>query len=826
MKSKPQILPQLIEEPTGSGSRIVQAGIKLAREIRRGPGRAGRPAGAETTPDQDCAQLQGEKAAPRESSETLRRLLDKAPVGYQSLDDQGRLVDVSETWLKIMGYSRNEVIGRWFGDFLPPESGPHLRQRLLDLQESGAMGSVQLPMRRKDGARLLIEYEHCLEETVPGHLWRVHCLLRDLTERQRAEEALRQSEARYRAMFEHLKSGVAVYEAKDQGADFIIRDFNAAAEGMEKVQRQNVIGRSLLEVFPGVKEFGLLDVLRRVWKTGRPEHHPAAIYQDDKRTGWRENFVYQLPSGEVVAIYEDVTQRKRAEEDIIMAHAELNQIFHAAASGMWLLDTDFNILKANQTLANMLALDVETLRGRKCHEVFPGPHCHQPGCPLRRLLAGEKKIEIEEEKLNGHGAKTNCLVTAVIQQSPGGEILGVIQDFKDVTDFRRLEKQLIQAQKMEAIGTLAGGIAHDFNNILGAIMGYTELACHELAESHPTQLKLDQVLKACERAKNLVLQILSFSRQTEQERRPVRLGPIIHEALDLLRASLPKTIEIRENFETFPDLALADQTQIHQVLMNLCANAAHAMRQGGGRLGVSLKKVHLNDQLAAEYLDLSPGIYSRLTVSDTGHGMDRQTMERIFEPFFTTKPPGEGTGMGLSVIHGIVKSHGGTITVYSQPGQGSTFNVYLPLMEPEIKEQPLAHVSPIPTGSERVLLVDDEESLVELGRQMLERLGYRVTGCTSSSQALELFQARPDEFDVVITDQAMPLVAGDEMARRMMTLRPDLPVIICTGFSDQVSTAQAEARGVRAVILKPMMVQEIAEIIRTVLDGGRPAPAD
>jgi len=826
MESKPQICSHLIEEPVRPDPRTVQAGMRLAREIWRGPGRSGRPAGAETPPGHDSALSQEEEEDRGESSEALRRLLDKAPVGYQSLDDQGRLVDVSDTWLKIMGYSRDEVLGRWFGDFLTLESRSRLRQHLHELEESGALGSVQLPMVRKDGAPLLIEYEHCLEEAVPGRLWRVHCLLRDLTERQRAEEALRQSEARYRAMFEHLKSGVVVYEAKDEGDDFIIRDFNAAAEGMEKVPRQKVIGRRLLEAFPGAEDFGLLDLLRRVWKTGQPEDHPAAFYQDDKRAGWRENFVYKLPSGEVVAIYDDVTQRKRAEEDITMAHAELNQIFHAAASGMWLLDKEFNILKANQTLASMLGLDVEAMTGRKCHEVFPGPRCHQPDCPVRRLLAGENRVEIEEEKLNRRGAKARCLVTAVTQKGPAGEILGVIEDFKDITEFRRLEKQLAQAQKMEAIGTLAGGIAHDFNNILGAIMGYTELASHELAEAHPTQVKLAQVLKACERAKNLVQQILSFSRQTEQERRPVQLGPIIHEALELLRASLPTTIEIRENVESGPDLILADPTQIHQVLMNLCANAAHAMREGGGRLEVSLKKVELDDQSTPEYLDLGPGTYSRLTVSDTGHGMDRQTMERIFEPFFTTKPPGEGTGMGLSVIHGIVKSHGGTITASSQPGQGATFKVYLPLMDDENEEQPLVHVPPIPTGSERVLLVDDEESLVELGRQMLERLGYQVTGCASSSEALELFQAKPEEFDVVITDQAMPQMTGGEMARRMLAIRPDLPVIVCTGFSDQVSTARAEAQGVRAVVLKPLLVQEIAEVIRAVLDGGQPAPVD
>ncbi len=381
----------------------------------------------------------------------------------------------------------------------------------------------------------------------------------------------------------------------------------------------------------------------------------------------------------------------------------------------------------------------------------------------------------------------------------------------------QLEGQLMHTQKLEAIGTLAGGIAHDFNNILGVIMGYTELALLDIPEGTSLQLKLDEVLKASNRAKEMVNQILTFSRQSKQERKPIQISLIVKEVLKMLRASLPTTIEIRQNFRTGLAPVLSDPTQIHQVLMNLCTNAAHAMRDKGGVLEVSLTDVDIDSDAAAQHPDITPGRYQRLTVSDTGHGMDRAVMKRIFDPFFTTKGPGEGTGMGLAVIHGIVKSHDGAITVHSELGKGTTFQVFFPTIESKVTAEP-EHFAPLLLGNERILFVDDEEALVGMGQQMLESLGYEIVARTSSIDALKVFRTQPDKFDLVITDMTMPNMTGAELAKKIMRIRSDIPIVLCTGFSEVISEEKAKAIGIREFVMKPIIRQKIAKIIRRVLD--------
>ncbi len=388
---------------------------------------------------------------------------------------------------------------------------------------------------------------------------------------------------------------------------------------------------------------------------------------------------------------------------------------------------------------------------------------------------------------------------------------------RDITQQKQLEAQLRQAHKMEAIGTLAGGIAHDFNNILAAILGYAELTCSEIPERTRARDNLHQVLKATYRARDLVKQILAFSRPAKQERKPIRLGPIVKESLKLLRASIPTTIDIRQSVSCQSDSVLADPTQINQVLINLCTNAAHAMEKKGGTLEVSLEAVDLHEDAVSRYQDLMPGNYVRLTVSDTGHGIEPKLMDRIFDPYFTTKGVGEGTGMGLAVVHGIVKDHGGTIAADSKPGKGATFDILLPNIESAVKPEPESSEA-IPKGNERILFVDDEQSLASLGKQMLESLGYEVVAKTSSLEALEVFRAQPDRFDLVVTDMTMPNMTGEKLAREFMKISPDIPVILCTGFSVRVTEQKAEAMGVAAILMKPILERDIAKTIRRVLN--------
>jgi CheY-like chemotaxis protein len=371
---------------------------------------------------------------------------------------------------------------------------------------------------------------------------------------------------------------------------------------------------------------------------------------------------------------------------------------------------------------------------------------------------------------------------------------------------------------MEAIGTLAGGIAHDFNNILSAIIGYAELSMMEIPEASEAKHNLEEVRNATRRARDLVKQILAFSHQTEQEKKPVQIKPIVKEAIKLLRASLPTTIEISQHVSPDAGIIVADPTQIHQLMMNLCTNAAHAMEEKGGTLAISLTNVDVDSATAALHIGLESRPYLKLTVSDTGHGMTSDVMERIFEPYFSTREKGEGTGMGLAVVHGIVKSHGGTITVDSNPGQGSTFNVYIPQIEKEESPEPEL-IEVIPPGRERILFVDDEDALVILGKKILEKLGYTVTTRTSSMEALELFRAQPDGFDFVITDMTMPNMTGDRLAKELLEIRNDIPILLCTGYSERISKEKANQIGICDFVMKPLEMGNLARTIRNVLDS-------
>jgi nitrogen-specific signal transduction histidine kinase len=381
-----------------------------------------------------------------------------------------------------------------------------------------------------------------------------------------------------------------------------------------------------------------------------------------------------------------------------------------------------------------------------------------------------------------------------------------------------LEARLQQAQKMEAIGTLAGGIAHDFNNILTAILGYTEIAISELPQGSGTRDSLEEVFKASLRAIDLVKQILVFSRKSEIQLFPIRIHLIIKEALKLLRASLPATIEMNQNIRASGKV-LADITHIHQIMMNLCTNASHAMSENGGVLSVSLTQVNLPDETSRP-INLPPGPYLKLTVSDTGCGMAPDVCSRIFEPYYTTKGIDKGTGLGLAVVHGIVESHGGLITVESTPGKGSRFHVYLPeIMDSGLDTETIQAVLPDAMGTERILFVDDEMTIVGMGKKMLEKLGYEVAGSTSGEEALKLFKAAPDQFDLVITDMTMPHMTGDQLSRKFIEIRPDIPIILCSGFSENMTEEAAKEIGIREFISKPMSRQVLSKTIRNVLDG-------
>lgn len=399
-----------------------------------------------------------------------------------------------------------------------------------------------------------------------------------------------------------------------------------------------------------------------------------------------------------------------------------------------------------------------------------------------------------------------------------GRIAGLVGSVFDITDRIKKDKQFIQAQKLQAISTLSSGIAHDFNNILSVMMGYTELARMKLSDDSQVHTDLDKAYAAGKKAVELVKQILTFSRPSDQTIQPVKVGPIIKEVLKFMQTSLPANIDIRHSILKEATI-LADPTQLRQVLMNLCTNSWHAMMAKGGVLEVTLDATTIEPESAYSQAGLSAGSFVKIQVKDTGPGIPQNIIERIFDPFFSTKDPGEGTGLGLSVVHGIIKNLGGAIQVTSNPDAGSVFEIIIPMAEERSETASIEREAALPHGSENILFVDDEELIVDLGKQLFEKLGYLVTGCTSSIEALKIFKNNPHKFDLVITDETMPKLTGKMLAAELNIIRPETPIILCSGLVSDIDKDDAAAKGIKAFILKPMLTKTISKIVREVLDG-------
>jgi PAS domain S-box-containing protein len=521
---------------------------------------------------------------------------------------------------------------------------------------------------------------------------------------------------------------------------------------------------------------------------------------------------------------EDITEARRAEAALRQSEEKYRTVVENANEAIFIAQ-DWVLKFCNPKTIEMLGFTQEELQNKPFAELIHPDDRAMVVDRHRRRLQGQRVEDAYAFKIISKDLRVKWIEIKPLLISWEGRpaTLNFMSDIKnrkrEEEERKKLEAQLLHSKKMEAMGTLAGGIAHDFNNILGAILGYTELSINELSEDSAVRANLEYVLSAANRAKDLVKQILAFSRKADQEKKPVYLGNIVKETIKLLRSTLPTTIEIRFKIADGLNPIMADPTRLHQVMMNLCTNAGHAMRENGGLLEITLEEIALEAD-AIKGKELEPGFYQRLTVSDTGHGMDAETQRRIFDPYFTTKKEGEGTGMGLSVAHGIIKSHKGEITVYSEPGKGTTFHVLLP--ETEIKAVPeTAPQAPIQRGNERILLVDDEWALVELGKQMLQRIGYTVEVKNSSMSALEAFRSNPSAFDLIITDQTMPGMTGIQLARQIKELRPEIPVILCTGFSEAVDEENFKSRGIDAFVMKPMVMRDISQVIRKVLAGER-----
>ena len=636
-------------------------------------------------------------------------------------------------------------------------------------------------------------------------------LITNILMRNKAEKALRAEKEFSESITETANAIIVTFDA-----DGAITSFNKFGEDLTGYKKKEIIGKNWINVFiPSTNKAEIQSVHESVTAQSDEEK----IYQNyillkdgEKRLINWNNSALINEKGETtgaIAIGIDITKRKNVEDDLRESEEKYRSMMDAMDDAAYICSPEYRIEYMNPAMVKRSSRDAT---GESCHNVIHGLDEKCSWCIHEKIMHGEI---IKTEIISPKDDKPYHISNSPVFHAD--DSVSMLSVFRDMSEMKKMESQVQQSQKMESIGTLAGGIAHDFNNILFPIVGHSEMLLLDVPEDSPFKDGLNQIYTGALRASELVKQILTFSRQENTDLKLMKIQPIIKEALKLIRSTIPTTIEIKQDIQTDCGAVKADPTQIHQIVMNLATNAYHAMEETGGKMNIKLKKVELGEPDLFNP-DIKPVTYARLSISDTGKGMNNELIEKIFDPFFTTKETGKGTGMGLSVVHGIVKNMDGTIKVYSRPDKGTKFHVYLPLAEEVKKKQTINVETSIQSGNEHILLVDDEKTIIEMEQNMLERLGYKVTSRSSSIEALEAFRAAPDKFDLIITDMAMPKMPGDKLSAELTKIRPNIPVLLCTGFSETMSEEKAVAMGIKGFLLKPIVMKNLSHTIREVLD--------
>ncbi len=655
-----------------------------------------------------------------------------------------------------------------------------------------------------------------------------YSVVRVLIKMADSETALTESKEKYRSILDNIEDGY--YEVDLRGS---FTFFNGSLSRLLGYSPAAMAGMNYREYMSSENAQKVYQTFNQVYETGEPaKGFDWEIFKVDGTRGHLDASVTLMKNtiGKPIGfrgIVRDMTQRKQSERALRESEARYRQLLNHAPSGIYEIDlTNGKFISVNDVMCEYTGYTRHELLTMNAFDILTEESQKKSLERFDRIQKGEKvPLSIEYKIKTKHGHELWAMLNSKFLEDEKGRPTKVLVVAHDISEQKQaqeekknLEYQLQQAQKMEAIGTLAGGIAHDFNNILSVIIGYTELILMNAQVDSEVRQNLKEIFSASKHARDMVKQILAFSRQNKQERKPIQVAHIVKEALKMLRASLPATISIQQKIEKNTGIIEADPTQIHQVLMNLCTNAAHAIDEKDGELEIRLANVDLERNAAAKIPDLYPGPFLKLSVRDTGDGIAPEALPQIFNPYFTTKEKGEGTGLGLAVVQGIIKSLNGAITVDSEVGKGSTFHVYLPTIKRELADEEEIP-KPLPMGYERILFVDDEQPLVEIGKQMLERLGYKVDTRTSSIEALNLFKADPSRFDLVITDIVMPNMTGDRLSDKLIGIRPDIPIVLCTGYSEKFTHKHASEKGIEAFLMKPLVMQDLASTVRQALSA-------
>ncbi len=752
-----------------------------------------------------------------ESEKMYRTLIETTQDMVFIVSRRGLFTYANPMFETMTGCSLDELMGRPFTDILAHDFREAAVEQFKKEIRGDEPSTFEMDVIDRSGTRTPIEFLMTTLFDFNGNPAGCFGVGRDITKRKQTEDALNLERRFFEALFEALPGHAFV---ADENGHYV-----RCNRSYEDFHGENLVGKSLLKTLDRIHPAHRKKVhqaMRQAADEGQVSLEYVSLQQDGREIPrfLRGQFFELDGKRFAVGVSLDISERVKAEEELRRLSVAIEQ----AAEDVIVTDPEGVIQYVNPAFERITGHSRTEVIGKTPSFLKSG--FHEPAF-YKHLWDTIKSSNvwtgrIINKRKDGKYIYEDTTISPLL--SSANKLTGYVALKRDVTEAVKLEEQLRRAQKMEAIGTLAGGIAHDFNNILGAVVGYAGLAQFKTTDTaiHPY---LEQIINACNRSRDLVKQILTISRRQEQGKRSITITPIIKEALKLLQASLPSTIEIRQLYNTRQDTILADPTQIHQVLMNLCTNALHAIGEAEGVLEVSLSRKVISAKNSSYDSPLKRGTYLQIAVSDTGRGIDPAIEDKIFDPFFTTKEMGEGTGLGLSVVYGIVKDHGGIISVESEIGKGTVFRVYLPLIKTARKREKRKTES-IPRGKGKIMYVDDEESIALLGKEMLTSIGYEVTALSSSRDALEMFRSHPDSFDLVITDMTMPNMTGDHLVGEMLKIRPELPAILTAGFDDRISEKRAKETGFRELIMKPVFFPSLAQAVKRTVNKSANGIAD